>query len=75
MMTCKRRSACVRTPILADRILLDLIERLEGVRARLEMMTTGDVDLTNFPMLTDNAFRAVIDYLIELREERHAEVE
>jgi hypothetical protein len=63
------------TTILADRTLLDLIERLEATRARLEMMGTGSVDQTHFPMLTDNALRAAIDYLVELREARHAGIE
>jgi hypothetical protein len=60
-------------PILADRILLDLIERLEGVRAQLE--GTDGTDLTHFPMLTDSALRAAISYLVELREARHVGVE
>jgi len=62
--------------ILTDRILLDLIERLEGVRAQLERSSIIDeVDLTHLPVLTDNALRAAVDYLVELREARHAGVE
>jgi len=61
------------TTILADRTLLDLIERLEGVRAQLEQLSPA-TDPVHFPMLTDNALRAAINYLIELREDRHAGV-
>jgi hypothetical protein len=63
------------TTILADRILLDLIERLENTRRWLEIQATGDADPTHLPMLTDNALRAAIDYLVALREARHADAQ
>jgi len=57
------------TDILADRSLLDLIERLEGVRDDLER--APDYELPRWRMLADNALRAAIDYLTQLREERN----
>jgi uncharacterized protein (DUF433 family) len=60
------------TPILKDRVLLDLIERLEATRAQLDRLSTSELALPHFPMLTDNALRAAIDYLVQLREDRHA---
>jgi len=61
--------------ILRDRTLLDLIERVEGVRAHLEQLMSPAADPMHFPMLADNALRMVIDYLVELRDERHAEAQ
>jgi hypothetical protein len=60
------------TPILKDRVLLDLIERLEATRTQLEVLSTSELALPHFPMLTDNALCAAIDYLVQLREDRHA---
>jgi len=60
------------TPILKDRVLLDLIERLEATRVQLEVLSASELALPHFPMLTDNALRAAIDYLTQLREDRHA---
>jgi hypothetical protein len=54
--------------ILADRILLDLIERLDRVRDDLEQ-ADGNEHL-QMRMLVDNALRAATDYLARLREER-----
>jgi hypothetical protein len=55
--------------ILRDRVLLDLIERLEGARALLE---TSDVDAAErFPIFADSALRAAVSYLIQLREDQH----
>jgi hypothetical protein len=62
------------TPILQDRVLLDLIERLEATRALFEDSNADAAERSHFPMLTDNALRAVIDYLVQLREDRHAGV-
>jgi hypothetical protein len=59
------------TSILADRVLLDLIERLEATRTQLAL-AASELALPHFPMLTDNTLRAVIDYLVQLREDRHA---
>jgi hypothetical protein len=48
--------------ILRDRVLLDLIERLEGVRDVLEQNNT-------FPrVFVDNALVATVDYLVALRQ-------
>jgi uncharacterized protein (DUF433 family) len=52
--------------------LLDLIERLEATRTQLEALSTSELALPHFPMLTDNVLRAAIDYLVQLREDRHA---
>jgi hypothetical protein len=54
--------------LLRDRILLDLIERLDRVRDDLER--TPDYELVCFRVLVDNALRAATNYLVELREER-----
>lgn len=62
------------TTILADRTLLDLIEQLEGTRALLEAPDADADERAHFPMLTDSALRAAIDYLVRLREDRHAGV-
>ena len=59
------------TPILEDRVLLDLIERLEATRAQLAL-AASELAHPHFPMLTDNALCAAIDYLVQLREDRHA---
>ena len=56
--------------ILEDRIQLDLIERLERVRDILEEMSTSEMVAGHFQVLADNALRAAIDYLVQLREER-----
>ena len=63
------------SPALQDRVLLDLIERLEATRMLLETTPAYETDrIGHFPMLTDNALRAAIDYLVRLREDRHAGV-
>jgi len=62
------------TTILADRTLLDLIEQLEGTRALLKAPDADAVERAHFPMLTDSALRVAIDYLVRLREDRHAGV-
>jgi hypothetical protein len=59
--------------ILADRILLDLIERLDRVREDHER--AGDHELAGLRMLIDNALRAARDHLVDLREARHTEAE
>jgi hypothetical protein len=56
------------TDILADRVLLDLIERLDDIRGDVER--ANDYELVRFRTLTDNALRAARDYLVQLREER-----
>ena len=55
--------------ILADRILLDLIERLDRVRGDLEQ--APDYELPYLRTFTDNTLRAVSNYLVELREGRN----
>jgi hypothetical protein len=55
--------------ILADRILIDLIDRLEGVRAALEC-NLSETMFIRLQILSDNALRGAIEYLVELREER-----
>jgi len=60
------------TPILQDRVLLDLIERLEATRVLLEDSNADAAERNRFPTLTDNALCAAIDYLVQLREDRHA---
>jgi hypothetical protein len=62
------------TPILKDRVLLDSIERLEAMRMQLDALSASELALSHFPMLADNALRAAIDYLVQLREDRHAGV-
>jgi hypothetical protein len=62
----------VMTTILADRTLLDLIEQLEGTRALLEAPDADADERAHFPILTDNALRAAIRYLVQLREDQHA---
>jgi hypothetical protein len=57
--------------VLRDRILLDLIERLDRVRGDLER--ADSYELERLRVLVDNALRAVTDYLVELREVRHVE--
>lgn len=59
--------------ILADRILLDLIERLDRVREDHER--ADDYELAGLRMLIDNALRAARDHLVDLREARHTEAE
>ena len=59
--------------ILRDRILLDLIERLDRVRNDLERAHA--YELADLMVLTDNALHGATDYLVELRAERHAGVE
>jgi len=59
------------SPILADRVLLDLIERLEAVRDILEQ-NPSETALTHLQVLGDNALREAIDYFVELRAERLA---
>jgi hypothetical protein len=54
--------------ILRDRILLDLIERLDRVRGDLEQ--ADDHERARLLVLIDNALRAAIDYLVQLRQER-----
>jgi len=55
--------------ILADCILLDLIERLDRIRGDLEQ--APDYELPGWRMLADAVLRATTNYLIELREERN----
>jgi len=52
--------------ILRDRILLDLIERLDRGRGDLEQ--APDYELPRWRMRADSALRAATDYLLELRE-------
>ena len=59
--------------ILADRILLDLIERLDRVREDHER--AGDHELAGLRVLVGNALRAARDHLVDLREARHTEAE
>jgi hypothetical protein len=61
----------LRPDILRDRILLDLIERLDRLRSDLER--ADSYELERLRVLVDNALRAVTDYLVELREVRHVE--
>ena len=62
------RSTSANT-ILTNRIELDLIERLEGVRGVLETVDGGSRGL----VLADDALRHVIDHLVQVREQRHRE--
>jgi len=62
------RSTSTNT-ILTNRIELDLIERLEGVRGVLETVDGGSRGL----VLADDALRHVIDHLVQVREQRHRE--
>lgn len=55
-------------PILADRVLLDMIERLESTRATLE--ATSAPEAVHALILADNTLRSVVEYLVRLREER-----
>jgi hypothetical protein len=59
--------------ILRDRILLDLIERLDRVRENHEQ--AGDHELAGLRTLVDNALRTASDFLVQVREARHAGVE
>jgi hypothetical protein len=54
--------------ILADRVLLDLIERLDDVRGILEQADGSE--LAHLQVLADNALREAANYLARLREER-----
>ena len=56
--------------ILANRTLIDLIERLDRVRDDLEQ--ADDHELAGLRVLVDNALRAAVDYLVALREERRS---
>ena len=56
------------TPILADRVLLDLIEQLGRVRD--DVKHADAYELAHRRALIDNALRTVTDYLVQLREER-----
>ena len=60
------------TDILSDRALRDLIERLDGIRGDLEQ--ADSYELPRLRVLIDNALRAAINYLVQLREDRHAGV-
>jgi hypothetical protein len=51
--------------ILSERALLDLVERLDGVRTLVE---TADPDV-HLGVIVDNALRVAADFLAELREE------
>jgi hypothetical protein len=65
----KSKKPTITNAILADRILLDLIERLEEVRDLLD----EEMDVPGyFQILAQNALRATIDYLTQLRERRLA---
>lgn len=54
--------------IVDDHILLGLIKRLGRLRGDLER--ADNHELPRLRVLIDNALRAVVDYLVELREER-----
>ena len=56
--------------ILRDRVLLDLIERLDHVRGDFER--ADDHELPHFRTLIDNALSAATNYLVEQREQRLA---
>ena len=56
--------------ILRDRVLLDLIERLDRVRGDFER--ADDYELPRFRTLIDNALSAASNYLVEQREQRLA---
>jgi hypothetical protein len=56
--------------ILEDRIQLDLIEQLEQARDTLETMGTDGTPAIHFQVLADNALRAAVEYLVQLREQR-----
>jgi hypothetical protein len=56
--------------ILEDRIQLDLIERLEQVHDLLD----EEVNVSGyFQISARNALRAVVDHLVQQREQRHRE--
>jgi hypothetical protein len=53
--------------VLEDRIRVDLIEQLERVRDLLD----GEKDVSGyFQISAQNALREVIDFLVQLREQR-----
>jgi hypothetical protein len=59
------------SPIVADRALVDLIDRFEEVRELLETVSADDAD--RVLTLADNALRAATEYLVQLREDRLTE--
>jgi hypothetical protein len=59
--------------ILRDRILLDLIERLDRVRGDLER--ADNYELERLRVLVDNALCTASDFLVQVREARHTETE
>jgi hypothetical protein len=56
------------SPIVADRAQVDLINRLEEVRGLLETASAPEIARTL--ILADNALRAAVEFLVQLREER-----
>jgi|SRR6516162_1348178 len=67
---CKEKAMTTTNTILADRVQLDLIQRLEEVRDTLERMDRDGAPVGSFQTLADNALREVIDYLVAQREVR-----
>jgi len=54
------------SPIVADRALLDLIDRFEEVRELLETVDAADA----VQFLANDALRPAVEFLVQLREER-----
>jgi hypothetical protein len=72
-MAAKSEKPTTTNAILADRILFDLIERLDRVRGDLER--ADSYELPRLRALIDNALRTASDFLVQVREARHAGVE
>jgi hypothetical protein len=72
-LAAKSEKPITTNAILADRILFDLIERLDRVREDHER--AGDHELAGLRMLVGNALRTASDFLVQVREARHAGVE
>jgi len=56
--------------IVADRALVDLIDRFEEVHELLE--TADAADAGRVRCLASDALRLAVEFLVQLREERHS---
>jgi hypothetical protein len=56
------------SPILADRIVVDLIDRFEEVRGLLEAADAADADRAR--CMANDALRLAVEFLVQLREEQ-----
>jgi hypothetical protein len=64
----RRRKGALAPLLDADHALVDLIDRLEEVRGLLETASAPEIARTL--ILTDDALRAAVEFLVQLREER-----